>query len=105
GSKKMGTRQLCCPLDFDVRVYPDLHACVIPHRRRIELVVRNFNGLSWQPDRPYSDAPECTCRDSLWDSVSSVVPGLVWNGGRQPSGVTARARCVWVVRNSDLDWW
>ena len=99
----MAGRKLCRALDFDVGLHPDLHARVVAHRRRDELVAGDLHHFSRQPHRRHPDDPERARRDALRNPLPRFLPRLVRHARGEYSRAHARIRRLRLVRNSNLD--
>ena len=99
----MARRQFRRALDFDVGLHPDLHARLVAHRRRHELVAGDPHDLSRQPHRRHPDDSECARRHALRNSVPGFLPRVVRHARREHSRADARVCRVRLVRHPDLD--
>ena len=100
----MAIWKFCGALDFDGGVHSDLHAGVVFDWGWDELVAGGVDDLFGEFDCAGADDPECACGHEVWDSVSGVLPGGVWDLGGECAGVDAGAGGVRLVWDSDVDW-
>src|SRR5262245_45408073 len=99
----MARRQFRRALDFDVRLYSDLHARVVTHRRRDELVAGDLHNFSRQPDRRDPDDLERARGHALRNPLPGLLPSIIRHARREYSRAHARIRRVRMVWNSNLD--
>ena len=99
----LGHLQLRRPLGRHVRLHPHLHAGVRPHRRRHELVAGRRHHPARQSHRSYPDAPQRPRGREIRHPVPRLRPRVIRRQRRQCPRGSPRARCLRLVRHSDLD--
>ena len=103
GAAEVAGRQFRGAVDFDVGVHPDLHARFVAIGGGMnwwQAILTIFLGNVIVLIPMVLNAHAGT---TLWNSVSGLLPRVVWDARRECAGADARVRRLRLVRHSDVD--